>query len=159
MIQSLQEADLNPDFSRISDPVRTELLNWISAFSSKESEMKKLDLLIRQNAALRSGKELLRSTSENGIDFDFPCLRNSPLNSIVAWSVIYDQKEILCAINTNLEEEAIAYVTVDDDLHPIDSKMFNLYASALCPKELNIEVRNGKALRLTVSAYGFVIYG
>ncbi|KAA6439815.1 hypothetical protein FEM33_10670 [Dyadobacter flavalbus] len=159
MIRFPIAAEPVPDFSQLPEPARMAILNWIPAFSRKIPEMEKLDMLFRQNAWWNSGKQFLRSTSENGIDFEFPGLKNSPVNPIIAWSVISNKKEVLFAVNTNPEKEAIAYVTVADDLHAVDSRMINLYASSTCPTELNIEVRNGKAIRLTVPAYGFVIYG
>jgi len=63
------------------------------------------------------------------------------------------------AINTDYQNTTIAYVTIDNDLHAIDSKLKCLYASGNSPQELTVEVRNGKAIRLTIAPAGFVIYG
>ena len=81
------------------------------------------------------------------------------MNSIIAWSRIFNEREVLCAINTDPDAETVAYVTIDNDLHAIDSKLHLLYSTGASPLELNVETRNGKAVRLTVPPSGFVIYG
>jgi hypothetical protein len=154
----LPHSKFAPDLSRVPEAFRTEMLRWILAFSGRFAEMEKLNSVIRQNKVLQTGKQFLRPTSENGVDFHFPT-DDIPRNPIFAWSIILDEKEILCGVNLNPGKEEIAYVTVDNDLHAIDSKMKNLYASATCPSELNIEERNGKAIRLTIPPYGLVVYG
>ncbi|TLU92409.1 hypothetical protein [Dyadobacter sediminis] len=158
MIQLPFAAESSPDFPRIPETVSMAMRNWILTFSRKIPEVEKLNMLFRQNAGWNSGQQFLRSTSDNGIDFQFPGLRNNAADAVVAWSVIHNEKEILFAVNLNPEKEAVAYVTIDVALHAVDSRMRNRYASATCPAELNVEVRNGKAIRLTIPAYGFVIY-
>ena len=122
-------------------------------------EIAKMIKVRNQHLPLRRGRQYLRQISTNGIDFAFPVYAGNHLNSIIAWSRILDNKEILCAFNTDTENETIAYVTIDNDLHPIDSRLKCLYASGTSPQELNVEVRNGKAVRLTIPPAGFVIYG
>jgi len=112
-----------------------------------------------QQVPLRRGRQYLRQISGNGTDFGFPVMFGDRMNSIVAWSRIFNDEEILCAFNTDTENETIAYVTIDSTLHAIDSRMKCLYASAPSPVEVNVEVRNGKAVRLTIPPSGFVIYG
>jgi len=122
-------------------------------------EIVKIIKVRNQHIALRRGRQYLRTISGNGTDFGFPVLMGGHMNSIIAWSRIFNDKEVLCAINTDPENTTIAYVTIDNDLHPINSKLRCLYASGNSPQELNVEVRNGKAIRLTVPPAGFVIYG
>lgn len=112
-----------------------------------------------QHMALRRGRQYLRQISENGVDFGFPVFTGERMKTIVAWSRILSDQEILCAFNTDLDYETIAYVTIDNSLHGVDSRMKCLYASGLVPSEVNVEVRNGKAVRLTIPPSGFVIYG
>ncbi|HWV28735.1 MAG TPA: hypothetical protein VN038_03735, partial [Dyadobacter sp.] len=77
---------------------------------------------------------------------------------VIAWSRISGDHEILCAMNLDQEKYACVYATVDDVMHPVDRSMKCLFASDLSPAELNIEVRNGKAIRLTIPPHALVIY-
>lgn len=121
-------------------------------------EIAKIIEVRKKHLPLRRGRQFLRQISGNGIDFGFPVIFQGRMDSIVAWSRILDTKEILCAINTDPDHETIAYVTIDNNLHPINSKLKRLYGSNETPAELNVEVRNGKAVRLTIPPAGFVIY-
>ncbi|WP_138475263.1 alpha-amylase family glycosyl hydrolase [Dyadobacter bucti] len=121
-------------------------------------EISKINELRKQHIALRRGRQYLRTTSANGIDFSLPTIFGERMNSIVAWSRIFNDREVLCAINIDPQHETIAYVTIDNDLHPVNSRIRCLYSSKNSPQELNVEVRNGKAVRLTIPPGGFVIY-
>lgn len=119
--------------------------------------MERLDSLVRKYPTLLSGAFFLRSTSRNGITFSYLDEQTGD-KQVIAWSRILDDHEILCAMNLDQENYAIVYVTVDDMMHPVDSSMKRLFASDLSPAELNIEVRNGKAIRLTIPPQALVIY-
>jgi glycosidase len=121
-------------------------------------EIRKIIEVRNRQITLRRGRQYLRPISGDGVNFGLPVLMGSKMNSIVAWSRIFNDQEILCAFNTDIENETIAYVTIDSELHVNDSKVKCLYASAPCPPEINVENRNGKSVRLTVPAGGFVIY-
>jgi glycosidase len=122
-------------------------------------EISKMIKVRKQHMTLRRGRQYLRQISGNGIDFGFPVLTGNRMRSIVAWSRIFNENEILCAFNTDPENATIAYVTIDNDLHEVNARMRCLYASGESPAEVNVEVRNGKAVRLTIPPAGFVIYG
>ncbi|CAG5011234.1 hypothetical protein DYBT9275_04909 [Dyadobacter sp. CECT 9275] len=119
--------------------------------------MERLDSSIRMYPALISGAFFLRSTSRNGSIFSYPD-EQTGVKQVIAWSRIFGDHEILCAINLDQEKYAFIYVTVDEAMHPIDTSMKCLFATDLSPAELNIEVRNGKAIRLTIPPYALVIY-
>ena len=51
--------------------------------------------------ALRRRRQYLLEISGNGIDFGLPQMIGGQIRSIVPWSRIMDQSEILCAINTD----------------------------------------------------------
>ena len=121
-------------------------------------EIGKIIEVRNKQIALRRGRQYLRPISGDGVNFGLPVLMGNKMNSIVAWSRIFNDQEILCAFNTDIEHETIAYVTIDSELHVNDSKIKCLYASAPCPPEINIENRNGKSVRLTLPPGGFVIY-
>ena len=121
-------------------------------------EIAKIIAVRRQQLPLRRGRQYLRQISGNGIEFGFPTLWRDRMNSIIAWSRIFNEREVVCAINTDPDVETVAYVTIDNDLHAIGTKLRLLYSTGICPFELNVEARNGRAIRLTVPPSGFVIY-
>lgn len=148
MLQNLLDIHLTPDVYGVRENCLEKL---------RPSQMKGLDVLIRKHPTLLSGAFFLRATSRNGTIFNFPDDAAGD-KDLVAWSRISNGREILCAMNLAQENYAIAYVTVDAGIHPVDSTMKCLYASDLSPTELNIEVRNGKSIRLTIPPHGLVIY-
>ncbi|WP_221394573.1 alpha-amylase family glycosyl hydrolase [Dyadobacter sp. NIV53] len=138
---------------------RTKNVHFFKEDNLWYPEIAKILKVRKQHLPLRRGRQYLRQISINGTDFSFPVFSGNHLNSIIAWSRILDKKEVLCAINTDTENETIAYVTIDHGLHAIDSKLKCLYASGTSPNELGVELRNGKAIRVTIPPSGFVIYG
>lgn len=147
-MQNLLDIQINPDFLGIREHCLEKL---------RPSHIERLDALVRKYPTLLTGGFFLRSTSRNGIIFKYPDDETVD-TQVVAWSRISDGHEILCAMNLAQEDYACVYVTVDDSMHPIDSSMKCLFASDLSPAELNIEVRNGKAIRLTIPPHALVIY-
>jgi hypothetical protein len=109
---------------------------------------------------LRRGRQFLRQISGNGVDFGFPQTFGGRLRSVVAWSRIFNDEEILCAINTDSDRRTSAFVTIDNDLHAAGSHLTCLYSTdaADIGGAIPIEARNGKALSLSVPAAGFVVY-
>lgn len=120
------------------------------------TELDYLDSLIDREAALTYGEFYVRTISKHGLYFDSPEAFDM---QVVAWSRILADREILCAINFNLSVHAVFYVTIDNELHPVNTCMKRLYASGSCPSELNVEVRNGRSVRLSIPPGALVIYG
>ncbi|GGM82103.1 hypothetical protein GCM10010967_12260 [Dyadobacter beijingensis] len=147
-MQGLLDIHLNPDFWGVREHCLEKL---------RPTQMERLDSLIRKYPTLVSGAFFLRSTSRNGNTFSYPDDEAGD-KEVIAWSRISGDHEILCAVNLAEEKYACVYVTVDEAMHPIDSSMKCLFASDLSPAELNIEVRNGKAIRLTIPPQALVIY-
>jgi glycosidase len=114
-----------------------------------------------QQLPLRRGRQFLRQISGNGVDFGFPERIGGRMLAIVAWSRIFDDKELLCGINTDPNHETKAFVTIDNALHAAGSHLTCLYSttSAEIGQTLTVEARNGKAVSLTVPPAGFVVYG
>lgn len=123
----------------------------------RPAQLDRLGVLAGMYPSLSRGAFFLRSTSLNGEDFSFPDPQITTGN-VIAWSRIQGAEEILCAVNCHDQNAAVVYVTVDNSLHAVDSSMRCLYASELSPAELNIETRNGKAIRLTIPPHALVIY-
>jgi glycosidase len=123
-------------------------------------ELAKVLQVRRDKRPLRRGRQFLREISGNGIDFGMPRLVGTEIRSIVPWSRILDLHEVLCAINTDPHNPRTAWVTIDNGLHAVNSRLRCLYSTAAgeIGDTIAVEARNGKAVRLTVPAAGFVIY-
>lgn len=119
-------------------------------------------LEIRKNyKTLTRGRQFLRPISGNGIDFGLPTKFGDEMRSIIPWSRIMVDEEILLAINTDQNQPSRAWVTVDAALHNVGDKFRCVYSSTDKSKigeTLTVEARNGKAVEMTVPACGFVIY-
>ncbi|MGZ8224576.1 MAG: alpha-amylase family glycosyl hydrolase [Methylobacter sp.] len=117
----------------------------------------------KQHIALRRGRQYLRQISATGEagTFGYPQMLGGRMLSVVPWSRLFNKQEILLAINTDTDEERTAWVTIDNNLHSNDSQFLTcIYSTDFTQinSSCNIEARNGKAVRLTVPAGGFVIY-
>jgi glycosidase len=120
-----------------------------------------------KHLALRRGRQYLREISDGGEpgSFGLPRMIGGRIRSVVPWSRIFNNEEIVLAINTDAGGERAVWVTIDAALHPeVDAKagaLTCLYSTdpwrigATTP----IEPRNGKAVRIRVPAGGFVVYG
>jgi hypothetical protein len=82
------------------------------------------------------------------------------MRSIVAWSRLFVEEEILLAVNTDPDQSSAAWVTVDDDLHATGDTLIRLYSTdgGKVGGSVTVEPRNGKAVRITVPPGGFAIY-
>jgi len=124
-------------------------------------ELARIHRLRQQELPLRRGRQFLRPISGNGTDFGFPArIGASALRSIVAWSRIFNDRELLAAINTDPEAASTAFVTIDDGLHAAGSRLTCLYSTDASEigGSLAVEPRNGKSVFLRVPAAGFVVY-
>jgi glycosidase len=125
-------------------------------------ELAKILEIRRKRPALRRGRQYLRQISgpEDGQNFGYPQLLGGQMRSVVPWSRMFDEKEILLAINTDYYQPRTAWVTIDDRLHRVGEKLQCIYSTD--PQQIDqlvtIEGRNGKAVLLTVSPAGFVIF-
>jgi hypothetical protein len=119
-------------------------------------------LKIRKNySPLRRGRQYLRPISGDGENFGIPHIIGNEIRSIVPWSRIFANSEILLAINTDYYEPKTAWVTIANDLHQEGDELTCLYSSEERQQnqKVVVEARNGKSVLLTVPAAGFVIYG
>lgn len=147
----------------ISSDLSEEVLKVIELFITnlRPAQLEHLNMLVRKYPLLVTGSFYLRSTSKDGSDFALPGPATSgglSGPSVIAWSRIQNDQEFLCAFNLSSTEPAIIYATVDNQLHLVNGRMQCMYASSPSPAELNVEVRNGKAIRVTIPAHGLVIY-
>jgi glycosidase len=123
-------------------------------------ELGRILALRRNHAALRRGRQYLRQISGNGIQFGYPRMVGSEIRSVIAWSRIFNDREVLLAINTDPLNERTAWVTIDDALHAAGDTLECLYSTDTRQQAQKLQVapRNGRAVLLTVPPGGFVIF-
>ena len=84
------------------------------------------------------------------------------IRSVVPWSRIFNDQEMLLAINTDPAQPRTAWVIVDYDLHTVGDRLQCLYTTGPSQEGQELTVTdilpNIKAVLLTVPAAGFVIY-
>ena len=114
---------------------------------------------------LRRGRQYLREISDSGEagTFGFPHLIGNRILSVVPWSRIFNNHEMILAINTDVDQSRTAWVTIDNNLHGDNFKFLTCIYSTdpeqiKIGSKVKIEARNGKAVHLTVPLGGFVIY-
>jgi hypothetical protein len=114
----------------------------------------------KDEAALRRGRQYLREISGDGVNFGLPCMLGGQIRSLVPWSRLFDDQEVLLAINTDPAFEHSAWATIDDSLHQAGTALTCIYSSSAAQLhgKVNIANKNGKAVYLTVPAGGLVIY-
>ncbi|MEO8660696.1 MAG: alpha-amylase family glycosyl hydrolase [Bryobacteraceae bacterium] len=125
-------------------------------------ELAKIHRLRARQLPLRRGRQFLRQISGDGQNFGFPAqIGGAPMRSIVAWSRIFNEQELLCAINTDADLETSSFVTIDNDLNTGGGVLTCLYSSRAADigQAVTVELRNGRAVFLRVPAAGFVVYG
>jgi glycosidase len=123
-------------------------------------ELQKILRLRRENLVLRRGRQFLRQISGDGNDFGFPVMLGGVIRSIVPWSRIFNDREVLLAVNTDAGSPRTAWVTIDDGLHAAGGTLTCLYSTSgsQIGSTAGVEARNGKAVQLTVPAAGFVAF-
>ncbi len=130
--------------------------------NSAYRSMADIHKLRREELTLRRGRQFLRQISGNGVDFGFPAkISGGRMLTIVAWSRIFNDNELLCAINTDPDKATTAFVTIDNDLHAAGSQLTCMYSpdASELGRKIAVEARNGKAVSLKVPAAGVVVYG
>lgn len=142
------------------------------AFRSKERHFFNEDTFVYRELAeilqirkekipLRRGRQYLRPISGDGIHFGLPEMVGGRIRSIIPWSRIFSNKEILVLINNDYENSKTAWVTIDHNLHRAGDRMRCIYSSqdkSRIGQEVTVEERNGKSVKITALACEFAIY-
>ena len=117
--------------------------------------------LRRAEPALRRGRQYLRPISGDGASFGFPTVLGGRMRSVVPWSRLFNDRELVVAINTDPDQPRGAWVTIDDFLHATGDRLTCLYSTDASEvgRTVSVEARNGKAVWVTVPAAGVVVYG
>ena len=117
-------------------------------------------LAVRKNEiALRRGRQYLRPISADGQQFGLPRRIGNRMTSIVAWSRILSGREIVCAINTDLDTSRDAWVTVDASLHHASEQFRYAYCTSpnLRQTTTTVDTLNGLSIRVSVPPGGIAI--
>jgi glycosidase len=124
-------------------------------------EIGKLVSLRQAHLPLRRGRQYLRSISGDGVHFGLPTMfGNARMRTVLPWSRIFADEELLCAVNTDSEAPRDAWVTVDAELQAAVKTMECVYSTdaAEVGKTVKVEDRNGRAVFLSVPPGGAVVY-
>jgi glycosidase len=129
--------------------------NWVY------QELAEILKIRREKKVLSRGRQYLRPISGDGVNFGLPQMIGTEIRSVVPWSRILSDKEMLLAINTDYDQPREVWVTIDNDLHNQGDFLTCIYSTDRDRrgKQVLIEARNGKSVKLIVPAAGFVIYG
>jgi len=126
--------------------------------------LSKLIHLRKQLLPLRRGRQMLHEISGDGINFGFPNMIGDRMLSIVAWSRIFVDQEVLVAFSTNREQPLAVYSTVASRFRSERDLLKLIFwhsprAAMPPPAEVAVEEKNGVlAVHLTLPPAGFVIY-
>jgi glycosidase len=114
----------------------------------------------RQELALRRGRQYLRPISGDGQTFGYPiAFGDGRVRSVVAWSRILADREVLCAINTDPAARQQSWVTLDAGLHGVGDTLQCLYASDPGARgPLVVSDRNGRSVWVELPPGGVAIY-
>jgi glycosidase len=117
--------------------------------------------LRREKIALRRGRQYLREISGDGISFGLPRMLGGQIRSIVPWSRLFDDQEILLAINTDPDQTRRAWVRLQDNLHQAGDRLRCLHSTDVLQigqEKTIVEAAGRLAVELEVPAAGFVIF-
>lgn len=113
---------------------------------------------------LRRGRQALHRISGDGVNFGLPHRMGERMRSLVAWSRLFIDQEVLVAMNTDELQPVTAYSTVAPNFRVEGDQFHLIYWHATKrdsppPALLTVERRNGSlAVRMTLPPAGFVIY-
>jgi hypothetical protein len=113
---------------------------------------------------LRRGRQVLHQISANGVDFGLPHRLGDRMRSLVTWSRLFVDQEVLVAFNSDEAQSVTAYSTVAPTFR-VEGDLFQRvfwYAPKPAPpppSSLTVERHSGLlTVRTTLPPAGFVIY-
>jgi hypothetical protein len=126
-------------------------------------EIARLARLRKEHLPLTRGRQYLREISADGVGFGYPFkMGQGRMQSIIAWSRIFNNVEILCAISTDVERERTVWVTIDGEINQGGDELLPLYgggSSGHSASALVVQKKSGRSVvELTVPPAGFVMY-
>jgi glycosidase len=113
---------------------------------------------------LRRGRQALHLISGDGVSFGLPKRFGDRMRSLVSWSRLFIDQEVLVALNTDESQTVTAYSTVAPTFRVEGDRFHLLFWYS--PKDvspplptLDVERKNGPlAVRMTLPAAGFAVY-
>ncbi|KIW06535.1 hypothetical protein, variant [Verruconis gallopava] len=125
-------------------------------------KISRLAELRRKNLVLTRGRQYLREISGDGVGFGLPeKFPGGRMESIVAWSRIFNNVEILCAINTDTNGDRTAWVTVDAELNAAGDELVAIFEErpGQNATALRVEKRaNRSVVQLTMPPASFAMF-
>ncbi|HSJ52098.1 MAG TPA: alpha-amylase family glycosyl hydrolase [Anaerolineae bacterium] len=128
-------------------------------------ELAKILTIRRNRIALRRGRQYLCRISGDGQHFGVPHMIGGRMRSIVPWTRLFDDQEMLLAVSTDADESREAWVAVKRGILQFSTRLRCVYSSdeAQVGQVLPIEERATDAgtvqvVCLRVPAAGVVIY-
>jgi hypothetical protein len=113
---------------------------------------------------LRRGRQALHHISGDGVTFGLPHRIGDRMRSLVCWSRLFIDQEVLVALNTDEAQPVTAYSTVAPTFRVEGDQFRRIFWNAPKPAAppadtLTVERRNGPlAVRMTLPPAGFAIY-
>jgi glycosidase len=80
-------------------------------------ELSKVLKIRRDNLVIRRGRQFLRQISGDGQNFGFPEMLGGVIRSVVPWSRIFNDREVVLAVNTDFQNTQTAWITINNSLH------------------------------------------
>ncbi len=121
--------------------------------------------LRKQLLPLRRGRQALHHVSGDGVHFGLPRRLGERMRSLVCWSRLVVDQEVLVALNTDEGQPVTAYSTVAPTFRVEGDQFHRIFwyapgAGAAPPPSLTVERPNGGplAVRMTLPPAGFAVY-
>jgi glycosidase len=123
------------------------------------SEVAAVLALRRREPALRRGRQYLREISGDGRHFGLPQAFGGRLTTVVAWSRILADREVVCAFNTDTTAARTAWVTIDAGLNDVTrAYVYRHHPDAgVLGTATSVEARNGRAVTVSLPPAGFAV--
>lgn len=128
------------------------------------SELTEILKLRQKRLVLRHGRQYLREISGDGVNFGLPRIMGTRMLSVVAWSRILDEAEMVLAINTDPANPSKTWVLVDAGLHPAGTTLKCVYSTNSADKGTLVLTVQWKgvasdiaAIELEVPPSGFLV--
>ncbi|KAF2653042.1 glycoside hydrolase family 13 protein [Lophiostoma macrostomum CBS 122681] len=124
------------------------------------TEISKITQLRKRYKALRRGRQYLREISSDGQRFSVPHVLEGRLKSIVAWSRVFADHEIVLAINTDTRYRRDAFVAIDPEIHAEGHALQCVYQYPATGGKMttNVLALGEKAVHISLPPCGFAMY-
>lgn len=116
--------------------------------------------LRRQYIALRRGRQYLRPISGDGKSFGLPTrIGSGPILSVIAWSRIFADQEMIVAVNTDVNQRQSAWVTVEQSLHAEGDQLNCIYHNEEgMVQPVRVEALNGRSIYISLPPAGLALF-